>query len=285
MDKGDAGWWFGIGFTAIVCLSWLMWPLASWCARLGAYDRSRLLKAAWVPMFFFVIGNAIMFTAQHRTETVSGKTVAIDGYEAAKVDKARMVAELDTLKTNSRWAASQGCTNATAQKSKDFCDGVKALQGRIQAAQAKIETGRPGSADAGAETLAWVLQGDAKKIGLAWPVYIAIMLELAATLALKFALSPWTPKGAQAPVSNDTQDTVVQEAAQATPDALAQVKALVLASPNRELTATIRWLARALNAPRSTVHDWLKTWHASGQLAVESKGKQTVVRLADQRAA
>lgn len=284
LDAGEAGRFFGLGFMAIVVFSWTAWPLASWCARLGASAWSLGLKLAWIPLFIFVVSNAIMFTASHRVETVEGKGHVIEAYDGAKESRSRLLGELVTLKANPAWEASKACT-ARAKGSKVLCEQKAQLESRIQAAEAIIAKGKPGAKDAGAETLAWVIQGDAAKVGRAWPVYIAVMLEMVASLAFKLALSPWSPKRVTGIFRNSQIAEPEADAEPAAPDALAQITALVLASPNRSLATSVRELSKALGIARSTLHDQLKDWHAQGRLNVEAKDGKTVIRLADRRAA
>ncbi len=245
VDPGEAGPMFGVGFAAVVFFSWLMLPVASWCARLGAYGKAWTAKACWVLALVFVLANAIVFASSHRVETVEGRGLAMDGYADAKADKARAIAELDGMKRDELWAASSSCANATTKKERSFCANVQSAQGRIQAASDKIALGRPGAKDAGAETLAWVIGGDAAKVGRAWPVFIGVILELVACAALKFTLSPWAPKAKAATLETAPLKPAVQE--QTPIDLTAAAKALA-ARPRKRRAPR---LSRALLPPPS----------------------------------
>ena len=177
---------FGAAFGAVVIGSWFLLPLASVASGL----RALLTKAGWLLCVAFVLANAIGFTATHRTEKVGGATIAITGYDQALATLTTARSELETMKSNTRWAATQGCTNATADKSIGFCSQVAARQSEIKAAQDTINKGRPAVADAQAETIAWVLQADAITVSRAMPIFVAVVLDIMASLFMFAALAP-----------------------------------------------------------------------------------------------
>lgn len=287
MDPGEAGQWFGYGFLAIVCGSWLLWPLAGHMKLLGNDAWATGLKVAWVAAMLFVIGNAIMYTASHRTEAVEGRGLVIDRYTEAKAEKTRLFEELNLLKQNPAWEESKGCT-LRIKGGKRLCDSKATLEAKIDAQNAILKAGKPGSKDAGAETLAWVLNADASKVGRAWPIYIAVMLEMMASLMMKLALSPWAPAATAkaSPKAKETAEEITEEEAEADgeTDALAAVEAMVKANGGK-LRIPRRALADKLGMPVSTVHDKLNEWRDAGLLGVEVVNNCTVISLADRRAA
>jgi len=262
------GLWFGIGFAAVVVMSWLMWPVASWSARLGNTAQAKACKLAWAPLALFVVANAVMFVASHRTETVGGKTMEIERYEAAKAERVRLLADLETVKTSPLWAASSGCTIRTIG-SKKLCDRSAEIEEGLKDAGKTLAAGKPASADAGAETLAWVLGGDAAKVGRAWPIAVAVALELAASFAMKLALSPWgAPRRREAAPAPGTFTHVVE---------------LLRASPEGVLAASVRELAKMTSIPKSTIHERLREWHERGLIVVEQTGGRTRLSLPSNR--
>jgi hypothetical protein len=278
MDHGEAGRWFGYGFLAIVAGSWLLWPLAGHMKHLGNKGTANGLQAAWFVAMLFVIGNSIMFTASHRTETVEGRGLAIEKYDAAKAEKDRLGEELRLMKQNTAWTESNGCTTRV-QGSRKLCERKAEVERKIEAQNAILAAGKPGAKDAGAETLAWVLGADASKVGRAWPIYIAVMLEMIASLMFKIALSPWA-------TASKAAETVAkaEPKAETVPDDLGTIQALVKAAGG-ELRMSRRALAEQLGKSSSTMHDKLTAWKSQGLLKVTVEKGCTVIRLADRRAA
>jgi hypothetical protein len=276
MAPGDAGQWFGYGFLAIVGGSWLMWPIASFMAYLGNKSWAFGLKAAWVIAMLFVTGNSIMYTAYHRSETVEGRGQVMERYDDARKAKDAYLEEIQLLKKNPVWERSMSCTRR-ARGSWRLCKRKAELDRLIAAKDVILQAGKPGSKDAGAETLAWVLSGDASKVGRAWPVYIAIMLELTASLFLKLALSPWdvAPKAGE----KQKEETEEEPGTEEEPEALRRVKALV-AENGGTLRISRRALAEKLGMRSSTVHDKLTAWAKAGILDVKVVNRCTVIRLA-----
>ena len=186
LAPGPDGIAFGAAFGAVVVGSWFLLPRASQEAGI----RALLMKAGWLLCVVFVLVNAIGFTATHRSEKVGGNSVAITGYDQALASLTTARAELDTMKANPRWAATQGCTNATADKSIGFCSQVTARQSEISSAGLVLSKGRPASADAQADTIAWVLQADTVTVSRAMPIFMAVVLDIAASLFMFAALAP-----------------------------------------------------------------------------------------------
>jgi hypothetical protein len=277
MDSGEAGQWFGYGFLSIVCGSWLLWPLAGHMKHLGNATWAFGLKAAWVIAILFVIGNSIMFTASHRTETVEGRGQTIVLYDDARAAKDRFNGELELLKKNPAWEASNGCT-ARVQGSKKLCDRKAELESKIESQTAILKAGKPGAKDAGAETLAWVLSVDASNVGRAWPIYIAVMLEVIASLMLKVALSPWSShcegKDRKEEVETDQE-----------PEDLTRIKEMVEDAKGGKLRISRRDLAKKLGMKLSTLQDKLTAYNKAGLLNVAVINRRTVISLAAKRAA
>lgn len=266
------GIWFGLGFAAVVCLSWLMWPAAIWSLHLGNDAQAAACKIAWAPLAIFVAANAVMFVAEHRTEKVGIKTVAIEAYNEAKEEHERLIGELAVIKENPAWIASSGCT-AAAYGAKKLCERKAAVEIGIKAAKEKMDGGRPGSADAGAETLAWVLNSDPIKVGKAWPIAIALALEIAASFAMKLALSPWRKPGRQ---------EELEMLAPASP-ALTQIVQLVRMSPGRTLETSYRQLSAKTGVARSTLYGQLQEWAEQNLIEVRKEGQKTLISLPAKR--
>lgn len=187
LSDGVTAKMFGAAFAAVTIISWFMLPWADQLQNSGSRQEARVWRAGWVLALGFVLTNSIMFAAFHRTNMVEGNGTAITRYDQALANKDRAAGDLTALKKNTRWERTSGCSNATAELSLTFCGDVRTAQGRIDAADAVILLGRPGAKDAGAETLAWVLNGDPAKVGRAMPIFWAVVLELIASLCMKGA--------------------------------------------------------------------------------------------------
>lgn len=181
---------FGAAFGAVVVGSWFLLPRASQEAGI----RALLMKAGWLLCVAFVLANAVGFTATHRSEKVGGASVAITGYDQSLATLTTARSELEIMKNNPRWATTQGCTNATADKSIGFCSQVIARQSEIMSAGAVLTKGRPATADAQADTIAWVLRADTMTVSRAMPIFMAVVLDIAASLFMFAALAPATAR-------------------------------------------------------------------------------------------
>jgi hypothetical protein len=190
---GVAATIFGVAFAAVVVISWIMLPVADLRFDEGARRDAWLWRGSWLLALGFVLANSIVFSAHYRTEVTEVKGLQIEAYERAQRAETLAAAELQSLRTNTRWEATSGCSNVTAPKSKAYCERVHDTQSRIESAQTILVHGRPVANDAGAQTLAWVLGGDEAKVGRSLPIFWAVVLELMASLCMKNAFSSLRP--------------------------------------------------------------------------------------------
>jgi hypothetical protein len=198
ITDGMAGVMFGLAFAAVVIVSWLMLPWADKRAEEGAHRDAWLWRVSWFLALGFVLANSIAYTVHYRTEMTENRGLRIDAYERARQMETMATAEMNGLRTNPRWEATSGCSNVTAEKSRLFCERVQNAQGRIEAAAALLNQGRPASKDAGAETLAWVLGVDEAKVRRSLPIFWSLILELMASLCMREAFATLrTPQSAR----------------------------------------------------------------------------------------
>jgi hypothetical protein len=186
-DNGPGGVMFGIALAAVVFVSWMMLPAADWRQRAGSWVTAWGVRLLWIGAFVFVAGNSAMFAALHRGESVNGKGLEIDLYQTAKADRAKAEQDLKGMEASDLWQATASCALPKGAKAKTFCDNHAATDARIQAAQAVIAKGKPAASDPGAELVAWIIDGDAGKVGRAWPAYLGAVVELIASFCWKFA--------------------------------------------------------------------------------------------------
>lgn len=179
LAPGIDGIMFGAAFAAVVIGSWFILPLS----------RNPLARAGWLLCTGFVLANAIGFTATHRTETVGGKQNTIATYNTALTGIEQATERLNAMKGNDRWTSTSGCTDATVEQSITFCNDFSATQAKADEFQAVISAGKPATSDAQADTIGWVIQADTATVSKALPIFMAVVLDIAATLFMYLALA------------------------------------------------------------------------------------------------
>lgn len=179
LAPGIDGIMFGAAFAAVVIGSWFILPLS----------RTPLARAGWFLCTGFVLANAIGYTATHRTETVGDKQNAITAYNAALTGYQQATERLTEMKGNDRWKSTSGCTDATVEQSVTFCHDFSATQAKADKFQAVVSAGKPATSDAQADTIGWVIQADTATVSKALPIFMAVVLDIAATLFMYLALA------------------------------------------------------------------------------------------------
>jgi hypothetical protein len=170
---------FGAAFAAVVIGSWFILPLS----------RNLLARAGWLLCTGFVLANAIGYTASHRTTTVGEKQNTIAAYTTAQQGLEQATERLTAMKGNRRWESTKGCTDVTVEQSVTFCDQLSATQAKADKLQAIVLAGKPATSDAQADTIGWVIQADTATVSKALPIFMAIVLDIAATLFMYLALA------------------------------------------------------------------------------------------------
>jgi hypothetical protein len=232
LAPGIDGDMFGAAFAAVVIGSWFILPLS----------RNPLARAGWLLCTGFVLANAIGYTASHRTTTVGEKQNTIAAYTTAQQGLEQATERLTAMKGNRRWESTKGCTDVTAEQSITFCNDFSETQAKADKLQAIVLAGRPATPDAQADTIGWVIQADTATVSKALPIFMAVVLDIAATLFMYLALvskatpaisavvSPVaTPKTKSAKAKNPTarKDRVVQKRKQKqTANAVAKLKTI-----------------------------------------------------------
>ena len=177
----------GIAFAAVAVGSWFLLPIADAWSRAKCHGTAAFLVVSWALCLCFIIANAVMFTAGVRTEHVNEKTITIADYNRAEENRVTARADLASLKGDELWTLTHECANATRERSIRYCDKVAAAQGALTRAEHTLQGGRPAEPDAGATTLAWAIGSDTATVARAFPVAVAAVLELMASLFMKFA--------------------------------------------------------------------------------------------------
>src|SRR5690606_9583503 len=96
---------------------------------------------------------------------------------------------LTAMKGNRRWESTKGCTDVTVEQSVAFCDQFSETQAKADKYQAIVSAGKPATSDAQADTIGWVIQADTATVSKALPIFMAVVLDIAATLFMYLALA------------------------------------------------------------------------------------------------
>jgi hypothetical protein len=188
LASGIDGLAFGSAFAAVVVGSWFLLPLAAQSPA----RRAILMRIGWGLCLAFVLVNAIGFTATHRSTKVGGNANTITAYDTALASLTQAQERLSAMKRNARWQSTSGCTDVTVPQSVAFCDDHRATQAKADQFSATVSAGKPATADAQADTIAWVLRADAGVVSKAMPVFMAVVLDIAASLFIWVALTTYS---------------------------------------------------------------------------------------------
>lgn len=187
LAEGLDGIAFGSAFAAVVIGSWFLLPLAAQSPK----GRAALMRLGWALCLAFVLINAVGFTATHRTATVGTKTNTIAAYDAALTSLKSAQERLSAMKDNRRWQSTSGCTDATVEQSIEFCRQVQQALTDVAKNQSVVTSGKPATADAQADTIAWATRVDAAVVSRAMPIFMAVVLDIAASLFIWAALTTY----------------------------------------------------------------------------------------------
>lgn len=187
---GWAGYALGLSGGAVALGAGFILPFASAAKRDGDRAAAFIMQLGWAMCTVFVLWNATGFTAFHRTEKTGASEHKIAEYARAERQLKSAEADLEVAKKDARWASTGACTNATVEKSKAFCGQVAVIRSNISTAQYTLQQGRPGSSDAQAEAIGFVLQLNPALVAKLDPVLKALVQELAVSLFLFCAFRP-----------------------------------------------------------------------------------------------
>ncbi len=226
LDVGLDGLVVGSAFAAVVIGSWFLLPLAASSPR----SRRPLLRLGWFLCLVFVLINAIGFTATLRTGAVGGKANTVTAYDTALSGLKQARERLDVMKNNQRWQATSGCTDATVPRSITFCGEFAETQAAATRHQAVISAGKPATVDAQADTIAWVMRADSATVGRAMPIFMAVVLDIAASLFIWAALTTYGSGPAANTVHTLRKSRRIVPAQRRTSDEVERLKRMAQAS-------------------------------------------------------
>jgi hypothetical protein len=181
--------WLGISLAAVAVISWGMLPWADRRAADGARIEAQIWRLGWIGVLGVVVINGVTYSAHYRTEMTGGDQLKIERYDDAKRQLARAERQLADLKLDTRWQVTAACVRPQGVVQVRYCGEVKSASEAIASAAAIKALGRPGSADAGAETVAWATGLNEDAVRRSIPIGWALASDIIASLCLKSLLS------------------------------------------------------------------------------------------------
>jgi hypothetical protein len=172
----------------------------------------------------YSLTSALGHAALNRNDTSGHRLAEAQGYKALRDDLKRaqdelgwipprrpmttIKAELDGLKAQRLWTATEACKTGDSKAARDFCQKIHTLNGELGAAeqagvleakiaviQTKLERFRDGASvgegDPQAAVLSKLLGLDMEKVQTALTIFVAILLEVGSGMGLYMAMSPW----------------------------------------------------------------------------------------------
>lgn len=172
--------WFALGLAAL-----------AWRAR--AYPRAAAGLAVWLVAVAYSGAAAIGFSALNRDTTAAERTGTVERIERARVAYKEATARIAEAKASERWAATSACTNATAPRSVEYCDNIKALEQTAATASAQLDRGKTVAADPQAALMARISGWPEEHVKVALASAVAIVAEVVSAFGLFAVMAP--PKG------------------------------------------------------------------------------------------
>lgn len=166
-----------------------------------AFSRQAYLRAIsstliWVVCVSFSLTAAIGFSASNRDTVISARSNDAESYRRASQDRESILRDLDAMKGNRRWAATSGCTNATASKSVAFCKSVRDTENRLRSVNLVLASSRQITTDdPQASTLSRISGLSRSHVQIALVILVAVVSELVSSLGLFAVTVP--PKSRQ----------------------------------------------------------------------------------------
>jgi hypothetical protein len=231
------------------------------------YPQAMGAAAVWAVCILYAMTSALGFAALNRSDTTGARAVQHEKYEDLRaeltslsqqqgwLEKHRPVgtvqADIDGAKQNYRWTSSEGCTNATVDKSREFCETYHKLAAELAVAKQADDLGKrldvvrtklasvtangaPAKiADPQAQMLSSIFGLDITRIDVAMTILITALVELGSSLGLYVSTSIWR----------------MQEIARRPTPAPEQPKVVEILQPMMPMTVN----AGAIAAPKSDI--------------------------------
>jgi hypothetical protein len=188
------------------------------------YGQALGASALWAVCIVYAMTSALGFSALNRSDTTGARAMKAEKYEDLRAELTQLTqqqswlekhrsagsvqADIEAAKQNTRWTTSEGCTNATVDKSREFCENYHKLGAELAAAkQADMLSGRAADvrakiagmeggasvkvADPQAAILSSLSGLDISRIDVALTILVTALVELGSSLGLYVATSTW----------------------------------------------------------------------------------------------
>ncbi len=188
------------------------------------YPQALGATALWAVCIIYAMTSALGFAALNRSDTSGVRAMQHEKYEDLRSELTRIgeqqnwlekhrpagtvASEIEAAKQNYRWTSSQGCTNATVDKSREFCESFHKLGAELAVAnqadtlakradELRGKLGRMDStivakvADPQAAILSSLSGLDISRIDVALTLLLTALVELGSSLGLYVSTSTW----------------------------------------------------------------------------------------------
>lgn len=232
--------------------------------------------------------EAALSDAQARVTASRGRRAS------GEVEKDLTKAQADVRKASERETAERTSTcgkrceeaiaaGTAAQAKADAFEAEHTLSLQAEQAQADLTTARnaldgikaPSSRDPQADAIASMLPIEPRLVSKWLPMLPSLLVEFGPSLMLLMAmvLAPMQPRNLPVKVETVIPTVLTLEPVSREKQALSQVRAMMLVSPN----TSQRKLAATLDIPKSTLSDWMKRWEKDGQLTARPDVPKTAL--------
>ncbi len=195
--------------------------------------------------FSYSLTSSLGFAALNRADTTGSRVLKAETHQDLRVElegsrdalkvlpphrpSGTVSGEIEAFKQNTRWAASEECSNATSSRSMTYCEGFYKLKAELaiaeqadkldaKIAQLRLKLGEfdpeavVKASDPQSQVLAGLTGRSTEEIQTSLTVLIALLVELGASLGFYTAFSYWRifdVKGLPVPVSASSRAVAV----------------------------------------------------------------------------
>lgn len=220
---------YGLASAAADCFKALA-PFFFFAAvRSKMWSQAMAAAVVWLVVTAYSMTSAVGHAALNRLDTTGQRAVEAANYKDLRADAKRaqeqlawipqhrpaatVEADLNGMKSQRFWAATQGCTDATLKASRDFCQQFHKLSAELASAResAKLETriaeitAKLGQghgtvlaeADPQASVLSKLLGIDIDTVQTALTLFVALLIEIGSGFGMYVAFAHWDIHGSK----------------------------------------------------------------------------------------
>lgn len=241
---------YGLASAAADCFKALA-PFFFFAAlRSKMWSQAMAAAVVWVVVTAYSMTSAVGHAALNRLDTTGQRAVEAANYKDLRADAKRaqeqlawipqhrpaatVEADLNGMKSQRFWAATQGCTDATLKASRDFCQQFHKLSAELASAResAKLETriaeitaklGQNSGhgtvlaeADPQASVLSKLLGVNIDTVQTALTLFVALLIEIGSGFGMYVAFAYWNVDGRKVSGSRTSKDAREDEEERAT---------------------------------------------------------------------